>query len=123
MGHEAPGVQPPRIPTPAPYAMPEVKERKPRLEIELTHDEKRRLQELAVEAGVRKLARYARLVLLRRRLRPRGGGVPRARVLAFAERILVLAESGDLAAIAKHAESVLASVREDDRSRHDRAAS
>ena len=77
--------------------------RKPRIEIEVTHEEKDRIAADARAAGIRKVGRYARLVLLKRRKR---GDVPASRVIAFANRVIALADTGDVTAIRAHAEVV-----------------
>lgn len=84
--------------------------RKPRIEIEVTPEEKERITADARAAGIRKVGRYARLVLLKRRKR---GDVPASRVIAFASRVIALAEGGDVAAIREHAEMVRAALQTD----------
>lgn len=84
--------------------------RKPRIEIEVTPEEKERITADARAAGIRKVGRYARLVLLKRRRR---GDVPASRVVAFASRVIALAEGGDVAAIREHAEMVRAALQTD----------
>lgn len=88
--------------------------RKPRIEIEVTPEEKDRITADARAAGIRKVGRYARLVLLKRRKR---GDVPSSRVIAFANRVIALAETGDVAAIRAHAEMVRSALQTDTRSR------
>ncbi len=84
--------------------------RKPRIEIEVSPEEKDRITADARAAGIRKVGRYARLVLLKRRRR---GDVPASRVVAFASRIIALAEAGDVAAIRAHAQMVRSALQAD----------
>ncbi len=88
--------------------------RKPRIEIEVTPEEKDRITADARAAGIRKVGRYARLVLLKRRRR---GDVPASRVIAFANRVIALAETGDVAAIRAHAEMVRSALQTDTKPR------
>ena len=89
---------------------PSRRSRKPRIEIEVTREEKDRITAEARAAGIRRVGRYARLVLLKRRKR---GDVPASRVIAFANRVIALAEAGDVEAIRAHAETVRSALQAD----------
>lgn len=123
---EFPGVQPPGLQSPSADGLrvtdarapgsgtPPRAARKPRIEIEVTPEEKESITADARAAGIRKVGRYARLVLLKRRRR---GDVPASRVLAFANRVIALAEAGDVAAIRQQAEMVRSALQADTNSR------